>query len=185
MFTTREQLIKRTGKNGVGRFEFLEQLVNEFQGTNSFEAKIQVLANLANFAYDPINYEYLRQLKVIDIFLDELSKTQSPLIQFAIAGLCNLALDTENKEYIIHCNGVHIISSYLASPEEEVVVSAITTLMFLVTPESKPVITAPEIVDCMLQFLTSSSTRVRNLATVFLDDYCTEEQLKAAKKKLS
>jgi len=24
---------------------------------------------LANFAYDPINYEYLRQLNVIDLFL--------------------------------------------------------------------------------------------------------------------
>jgi len=28
-----------------------------------------VLANLSNFAYDPINYEYLRQLNVIDLFL--------------------------------------------------------------------------------------------------------------------
>ena len=33
------------------------------------EAKLQVLANLANFAYDPINYEYIRHLKIIDLFL--------------------------------------------------------------------------------------------------------------------
>ena len=36
---------------------------------NVADAKLQVLANLANFAYDPINYEYLRQLNVIDLFL--------------------------------------------------------------------------------------------------------------------
>lgn len=33
------------------------------------EAKEQVLANLANFAYDPINYEYMRALKIPDLFL--------------------------------------------------------------------------------------------------------------------
>ena len=35
------------------------------------DAREQVLGNLANFAYDPINYEYMRQLNVIDLFLGE------------------------------------------------------------------------------------------------------------------
>ena len=35
----------------------------------STDAREQVLGNLANFAYDPINYEYMRQLNVIDLFL--------------------------------------------------------------------------------------------------------------------
>jgi len=33
------------------------------------ESKLQVLANLANFAYDPVNYDYIRRLNVIDLFL--------------------------------------------------------------------------------------------------------------------
>lgn len=33
------------------------------------EAKQQVLANLANFAYDPINFNMLWDLKVVDLFL--------------------------------------------------------------------------------------------------------------------
>ena len=33
------------------------------------EHKLQVLANLANFAYDPINYEFMKQLNIIDLFL--------------------------------------------------------------------------------------------------------------------
>lgn len=56
------------------------------------EAKEQVLANLANFAYDPINYEFLRKLNVIDLFLDQLSEENINFVQFGLGGLCNLAL---------------------------------------------------------------------------------------------
>lgn len=35
------------------------------------ESKEQVLANLANFAYDPINYEHFKKLNVVDLFLGE------------------------------------------------------------------------------------------------------------------
>lgn len=56
------------------------------------EAKTQVLANLANFAYDPINYDYLRQLKVIDLFLHLISEEDEEFVRFAIGGLCNLCL---------------------------------------------------------------------------------------------
>lgn len=48
------------------------------------EAKEQVLANLANFAYDPKNYEYLRQLQVLDLFLDALTEDNETLVEFAI-----------------------------------------------------------------------------------------------------
>ncbi|KAM4844708.1 armadillo repeat-containing protein 7 isoform 4-T4 [Thomomys bottae] len=47
----------------VGRLGYLQALVTEFQETQSRDAKEQVLANLANFAYDPNNYQYLRQLQ--------------------------------------------------------------------------------------------------------------------------
>ena len=45
-------------------------------GTKFFltEAKREVLANLANFAYDPVNYEYMRTLNVADLFLGKLLK---------------------------------------------------------------------------------------------------------------
>lgn len=56
------------------------------------EMKKQVLANLANFAYDPINYEFLRELGVLDLFLDLLSDGNIILKQFAIGGICNLCL---------------------------------------------------------------------------------------------
>lgn len=60
------------------------------------DAKRQVIANLANFAYDPINYEYLRQLSVLNLFLDLLSDSDKISVHFAISGLCNLALGNQN-----------------------------------------------------------------------------------------
>lgn len=173
MFSTPEKLAKRTGKKDANRREYLEQLANEFRTTKSIEAKEQVLANLANFAYDPINYEYLRQLKVIDLFLDQLSETNSTLLEFALGGLCNLALDDENRDYILHNNGVHIISSCLSSSKEETVISAITTLIFLVTPESKSVVT-PDVVACISQLCTSPNARITNLAKIFIADCASE-----------
>ena len=77
MFSSKEYLEKKTGAWGVGRFKYLQALVTEFQDTSKKENKLQVLANLANFAYDPINYEYFRQLNILDLFLGEKKSTVS------------------------------------------------------------------------------------------------------------
>lgn len=99
---------------GLSRLEYLQALVTEFQVTDSSgecnllvssyfhidfyrcffnikssfiyvaDAKEQVLANLANFAYNPQNYEYLRQLKVLDLFLDMLTEDNDNLVEFAL-----------------------------------------------------------------------------------------------------
>lgn len=47
-------------------------------------------------------------------------------------------IDIENKDYILHCGGVRFVAACLSSHDEETVLSAIATLMFLVTPQSKP-----------------------------------------------
>ncbi|XP_046586529.1 armadillo repeat-containing protein 7 [Neodiprion lecontei] len=182
MFTRKEQLIARTGKNKVGRFEFLKLLTNEFKTSKSKEAKTQVLANLVNFAYDPINYEYLRKLRVIDLFLYLLSEDDKDFVRFSIGGICNLCLDPQNKDYIIHSHGVQAVSSLLTSSDEETVLSAITTLMFLITPFSKPLITSPEIIESMIYFSNSSNIRIKNLATIFLTDYCSDTNVKHIKE---
>lgn len=55
------------------------------------DTKLQVLANLANFAYDPINYDYIRSLQLIDIFLEHLYSDNEILVSYSIAALCNLS----------------------------------------------------------------------------------------------
>lgn len=118
MFHKPQDLLKRTPPDGINRPEFLKQLVQEFRKTNSagiindwrpnelrlrqtywciiiylftyLESKLQVLANLANFAYDPVNYQHIRTQKVIDLFLEQLASDNNKLIEFSAAGLCNL-----------------------------------------------------------------------------------------------
>lgn len=55
------------------------------------EAKKEVLANLANFAYDPINYEHIKKLRILDVFLQQLSENNEELLHFALAGISNLS----------------------------------------------------------------------------------------------
>ncbi|XP_042303862.1 armadillo repeat-containing protein 7 [Sceloporus undulatus] len=166
---------------GLDRLEYLQALVTEFQVTESSEAKEQVLANLANFAFDPKNYEYLRRLKVLDLFLDLLTEDSETLVEFALGGLCNLCLDKINKDYILEAGGVSAVVSCLSSSNEETVLSAVTTLMYLTTPQSCQEITALPVVECMLRFSLSASRRLRNLATIFLEDYCTPVQVEEAR----
>lgn len=55
------------------------------------DAQREVLANLGNFAYNPVNFQFFRQLNIIDMFINELSNEDPSLQQFAISGLCNLS----------------------------------------------------------------------------------------------
>lgn len=48
------------------------------------EAKEQILANLANFAYDPRNMESLRMLQVTELFLDMLTEENENFVEFGI-----------------------------------------------------------------------------------------------------
>ncbi|XP_059151864.1 armadillo repeat-containing protein 7-like isoform X2 [Physella acuta] len=146
------------------------------------EAKEQVLANLANFAYDPINYEYFKKLNIVDLFLDCLEDSNDRIVEFGIGGICNCCLDKEFKQHILNSGGVDLIVKCLSRPLENTVMSAITTLMFLVTPQSKAEITILPIVECMLRISSSSNKQLANLAQIFLQDYCTTDQIDEAKK---
>lgn len=102
-------------------------------------------------------------------------------LSFAVSGgLCNLCLDKTNKDYILEANGVEPIINCLSSSNEETVMSAVTTLMYLTTPQSCQQTTALPVVECMLRFSLSASRRLSNLATVFLEDYCTPLQVEEA-----
>lgn len=76
------------------------------------EAQEQVTANLANFSYDPLNYEYLRDAKAVELFLQLLSSPNPHLVLHGIAGLCNLCLGLYCFTQIIP--QVILIESYTA-----------------------------------------------------------------------
>ncbi|XP_002166272.3 armadillo repeat-containing protein 7 [Hydra vulgaris] len=176
MFSTKDYVQEKGQKSGRGRFEYLQALVTEFQDTDKQGSKVEVLANLANFAYDPLNYDYLRKLNVVDLFLDMLSEQNEKFVEFGMAGLCNLCLDVINRDHILKNGGIEIITGCLSSSNEETVLNAITTLMYLVTPDSKDEIVCDEIKDCMMQLKESKNPRLKNLALIFLEDLCSSPQ---------
>ncbi|XP_061121110.1 armadillo repeat-containing protein 7 [Syngnathus typhle] len=172
-------------KKECDRFEYLQTLVTEFQDTDCDEAKEQVLANLANFAYDPKNMEHLRQLQVADLFLDMLTEDNDNFVEFGIGGLCNLSMDPECRDLILESDAIALVTNCLSSPREETVLSAISTLMNLSTPSSHPHISDVAVVECMLRFSLCESPRLRNLAHVFLQDYCDKEQVSQAQRGIA
>ncbi|XP_034073425.1 armadillo repeat-containing protein 7 [Gymnodraco acuticeps] len=175
---------KKDSSEGSDRFEYLQTLVTEFQDTDSEEAKEQVLANLANFAYDPNNMENLRELQVPDLFLDMLTEDNANFVEFGMGGLCNLSMDPECRDVILQSNGISLVTNCLSNQREETVLSAITTLMNLTTPSSRAEITDPAILQCMLRFSLSESPRLRSLAAVFLQDGCSQEQVARAEQQM-
>ena len=77
MFATENYVQSRKGDRGTSRFDYLQQLVTEYQDTTKqgtwilrtfvIESKRQIIANLANFAYDPYNYAILNELNIVSI----------------------------------------------------------------------------------------------------------------------
>ncbi|XP_061394262.1 uncharacterized protein LOC133329815 [Musca vetustissima] len=96
MFSSHKGLKRKTPCPGINREEFIEHLVEEYYTTTNVEAQEQVTANLANFAYDPINWEYLKKKEAIQVFLELLATSNETLKLHGIAGLCNICLDDMN-----------------------------------------------------------------------------------------
>ncbi|XP_052833551.1 armadillo repeat-containing protein 7-like isoform X1 [Octopus bimaculoides] len=179
MFSSEEYLRKKTGEYGIGRLSYLQSLVTEFEETTSDDAKKEILANLANFGYDPLNYGFFRQLNILDLFLDSLEDNDEKMVEFAIAGLCNCCLDEKNKEFIIKNDGVNIVKKHcLSGANEETLISALTCLMFLITPASKKAILTEEFTKRILDWSGNSNARIKNLATIFIEDYFNKEDNK-------
>lgn len=79
MFATESYVQSRKGDRGTSRFDYLQQLITEYQdtskqgmvlyGKSTVEARRQIIANLANFAYDPYNYAIMSELNIVTGFI--------------------------------------------------------------------------------------------------------------------
>ncbi|XP_026323327.1 armadillo repeat-containing protein 7 isoform X2 [Hyposmocoma kahamanoa] len=166
MFSNKSQLKRRTPENGIDRENFLSLLVDEYLNSTLYDAKCQVLANLANFAYDPVNYVYIRDVGVLDIFLYVIkNETNTQLLHFATA-------DPLNADYILRNSGLKPLLALLRINNTDIVTDTITTLIYLSNQQTKSKITIPEVVQIMQDLKMSESGNLANLATIFLQDIC-------------
>eukprot|EP01116_Phalansterium_solitarium_P010134 TRINITY_DN24603_c0_g1_i1.p1 TRINITY_DN24603_c0_g1~~TRINITY_DN24603_c0_g1_i1.p1 ORF type:complete len:197 (+),score=45.67 TRINITY_DN24603_c0_g1_i1:614-1204(+) len=174
--STPKDIEYRQGKYGSDRADYLQQLVTEFQDTEDPVGREQVVANLANFSYDPINFAILRQLRVPELFVDCLSAdpalppAHADLLQeFAAGGLCNLCYDPEIAAIIVASDGIAELIACLGSRTEETVLSAIVTLDALLEPATASAIATSSVIECIQQYTQSSNVRLKNLAIIFLE----------------
>lgn len=93
-------------------------------------------------------------------------------------------MDPECRDMILQSSGISLVTNCLSNRREETVLSAISTLMNLVSPSSRSEITNAAMVQCMLRFSLSESPRLRNLATVFLQDCCTDEEVACVQQQM-
>lgn len=182
MFSSPQTLERRTGKKGTSRYDYLNEIITEFNTTDSEEYKQQILANLTNFAYDPINYEYFRRLNVLDIFLNTINECQLNTeinikkVGFAISGICNLTLDEKNKEYLLTKSNLIqmlklILSTYKGN-EDIILINILTIFVFVNNDLVKNEInTDSNLVDVVKKLVYSKNRSLSNIATVFLEDF--------------
>lgn len=72
---------------------------------------------------------------------------------------------------------MQLVKSLLSSHDDECILSAITTLIFLTTHSSKAEILTSEFISHLIHLSNSTNKRIKNLATVFLTDYCDAEEV--------
>ncbi|XP_057970838.1 uncharacterized protein LOC131159721 [Malania oleifera] len=176
MFTNKRRQEERTGKYGTPRVQYLQELVNQFQNTNNEESRERIVANLANFAYDPYNYTFIRQLNVLELFLDCITEPNEKLVEFGVGGICNSCVDPSNAAIVTHCGGIPLIIQCLSSPVRNTVNYALGALYYLCNSSNKDEILKPEVVDIMKRYAAAGAVSVSfsNLAKAFLDRHASE-----------
>lgn len=181
MFTNDRRQAERTGKYGTPRQQHLQELVTQFQNTKSEEEREKIAANLANFAYDPYNYVYLRQLNVLELFIDCLTEPNERLVEFAAGGICNAAGDPQNAKIVVDCTGAPALIGCLSSPVKNTVKYAIGGLYYLLESGvcDRRGILRPEVVELIRKYAEAGGGGggFGNLARVLLDKHCVNSDL--------
>ncbi|THG03331.1 armadillo repeat-containing protein 7-like [Camellia sinensis] len=178
MFTNSQRQEERSGKYGTPRLQYLQELVSQFQNATSEESKERIVANLANFAYDPYNYTFLRQLNILELFLDCLTEPNEKLVEFGVAGICNSCVDPVNTAIVSQCGGIPLIIQCLSSPVRNTVNYALGALYYLCNASNKEEILKPEVVDVIRRYAAAGAVSVSfsNLAQAFLDKHVDEHE---------
>ncbi|KAH6592205.1 hypothetical protein BASA50_008196 [Batrachochytrium salamandrivorans] len=140
MFQTAAYIQRRTGPLDLGRFQYLQLLVCEYEASLthsdlplSAHQRHEALTRLSNFAYDPINYDFLWDLNVADLFLDAIHvDAADPLArEYAMGGLCNFCLDPRVQAYLLDADGLRIVIECLGTGSITTVLSALSILWFV------------------------------------------------------
>ncbi|XP_065878787.1 uncharacterized protein [Euphorbia lathyris] len=177
MFTNNRRQEERIGKYGTPRLQYLQELVTHFQNSNDAETKERIVANLANFAYDPYNFAFLRQLNVLELFLDCMTEPNEKLVEFGIGGICNSSADPANAAIVTNCGGIPLIIQCLSSPVRNTVNYGLGALYYLCNSSNKEEILKPQVIDVIKRYAAAESVSISfsNLAKAFLEKHFADD----------
>ncbi|KAL3527404.1 hypothetical protein ACH5RR_012060, partial [Cinchona calisaya] len=176
MFANSRRQEERTAKYGTPRMQYLQELASQFQNTTDEETKERIAANLANFAYDPFNYNFLHQLNVLELFLDCITEPNEKLVELGVGGIYNASADPLNAAVVMQSGGVPLVIHCLSSPVRSMMNYALGALYYLCNTSSKEDILKPEVVDVIKRYASAGAVSVSfsNLAQAFLDKHVCE-----------
>ncbi|XP_032588079.1 armadillo repeat-containing protein 7 isoform X1 [Drosophila mojavensis] len=173
MFSSHRYLKRKTPAEGIDRREYIGHLVDEYYTSTNVEALEQVTANLANFAYDPINWPYLHEAEALEVFVTALD-TQNPNLQLhAVAALCNFCLDEIAAKFIVAKIAI-LRNIFLSTEKADTVLHSLALHYQLLSAglSSKEEIVTPALLKRVLHWRQSSNDeRVVKLCIVFLEDF--------------
>lgn len=96
---------------------------------------------MANFAYDPLNFEFLVKHTVVLIFLDCLVSGNQKLQEHGITGLCNFVHEPQIRLQLLEEATLELIQNLLESNCSRILAPALTTLVFLQTENKAAILT--------------------------------------------
>ncbi|XP_046805714.1 armadillo repeat-containing protein 7 isoform X1 [Lucilia cuprina] len=185
MFSSHNYLKRKTPEQGINRQEYIEHLVEEYYTTTNVgklkthqnnEAQEQVSANLANFAYDPINWDYLKTAEVLKLFFELLELPNEKLQLHGSAGLCNICLDKQALKYIIKADNFYKLKNLLLKTTNlNIVLNSLTLLYQLLSnlPPTKNCILCATILKKIQHFKTvyEKDQRIVNICNLIIAEF--------------
>ncbi|KAF0302496.1 Armadillo repeat-containing protein 7 [Amphibalanus amphitrite] len=150
------------------RYLYLRDLLEELQESQQPAARQQVLANIANFAYDPRNAEHLLRLGAPRLLLARLSDPDAALRRFAAAAVSNLCLEPRCRRALLAGGVLPALLLGLEESNPQTVAACLTTLLLLpVTDRSVwEQVDAERLTRLTVQLSGSEDRRLANLAAL-------------------
>ena len=152
------------------RYLYLRDLLQELHESPQLAARQQVLANIANFAYDPRNSAHLLRLNAPRLVLARLSDPDAALRRFAAAAVCNLCLEPACRRALLSGGLLPALLVALEDACAQTVAAALTTLLLLPVSERsvRQQVDGERLAGRAEQLGRSEDRRLANLATLLL-----------------
>lgn len=125
-----------------------------------------------------MNYGFLKEAQVLDIFLELLSSKNEKLLIHGTAGICNICLDPESLNYIVEKGGFELVSALVVSSENsDVILNSLTTIYYLSKTLKDFLKLDLKTIQTIGNLAESDNLRIKKVATLIRRDVLRDESI--------